>query len=325
MENKPEFVEVVGKDSNGNDVTVFVKQPSTKEYRDSQVEYNKAFRSALEGGAILKKKLGEYMRGQGLWDDAKDSEEKRLLNKISELESSLKKGGIPLLEAKEAALELRRTRSEFRILIAERTVLDSNTVEGQSDNARFNALVSLCVYKQDKSTLAFGGVEDYDKLADQDWAAKAASELASMIYELDPDYDNTLTENKFLKAYNFADESNQLVNSDGHPVFVDREDDNKEYLINKEGKFIAYNTDEGYKNQDPEDAYLVNKDGDKVDEDGNIIEGFSPFLDESGKPVPVPVAEKAEDSTEETEEEVAEEAENAPKKRGRPKKTEEVS
>ena len=323
MENKPEFVEVVGKDSKDNDVKVFVKQPSTKEYRDSQVEYNRAFRSALEGGAILKKKLGEYMRSQGLWDDAKDSEEQKLLARISDLDGQLKKGGIPLSEAKEIALDLRRIRAEFRMLIAERTVLDGNTVEGQADNARFNALVSLCVYKEDKATLAFSDLNSYDKVADEEWAAKAAGELASMIYELDPDYDNSLTENKFLKTYNFADETNQLVNGDGHPIFVDREDNNKEYLIDKEGKFIAYNTDEGYKNQDPEDSYLVNKNGDKVDEDGNIIEGFSPFLDDSGKPVPVP--EKAEDSTEETEEEVAEEAENAPKKRGRPKKTEEVS
>ena len=323
MENKSEFVEVVGKDSKDNDVKVFVKQPSTKEYRDSQVEYNRAFRSALEGGAILKKKLGEYMRSQGLWDDAKDSEEQKLLARISDLDGQLKKGGIPLSEAKEIALDLRRIRAEFRMLIAERTVLDGNTVEGQADNARFNALVSLCVYKEDKATLAFSDLNSYDKVADEEWAAKAAGELASMIYELDPDYDNSLTENKFLKTYNFADETNQLVNGDGHPIFVDREDNNKEYLIDKEGKFIAYNTDEGYKNQDPEDSYLVNKNGDKVDEDGNIIEGFSPFLDDSGKPVPVP--EKAEDSTEETEEEVAEEAENAPKKRGRPKKTEEVS
>ena len=323
MENKPEFVEVVGKDSKDNDVKVFVKQPSTKEYRDSQVEYNRAFRSALEGGAILKKKLGEYMRSQGLWDDAKDSEEQKLLARISDLDGQLKKGGIPLSEAKEIALDLRRIRGEFRVLIAERTVLDGNTVEGQADNARFNALVSLCVYKEDKATLAFSDLNSYDKVADEEWAAKAAGELASMIYELDPDYDNSLTENKFLKTYNFADETNQLVNGDGHPIFVDREDNNKEYLIDKEGKFVAYNTDEGYKNQDPEDSYLVNKNGDKVDEDGNIIEGFSPFLDDSGKPVPVP--EKAEDSTEETEEEVAEEPENTPKKRGRPKKTEEVS
>ena len=182
MAEKKDFVEVNSKDKNDNEVTVWVKRPSTKEYKNSQIEYNKAFREALEGGAILKKKLGEYMRSQGLWDDAKDSEEKKLLAKIADDEGRLKKGGISLSRAKEIALSLRKTRAKFRTLIAERTMLDSNTVEGQADNARFNSLVTLCVLKQDKRTPAFEDLKDYDDQGDQPWAAEAAGELASLIY-----------------------------------------------------------------------------------------------------------------------------------------------
>lgn len=318
MADKKDFVELNSKDKNDKEVTVWVKRPSTKEYKDSQVEYNKAFREALEGGAILKKKLGEYMRSQGLWDDAKDSEEKRLLNKISEQEGKLKKGGISLTKAKDIAIQLRKTRAKFRNLIAERTMLDSNTVEGQADNARFNSLVTQCVLKNDKRTPAFDDLKDYDDQGDQPWAAEAASELASMIYELDPNYDNTLEENKFLKAYNFANKENQLVNEDGHRIFIDEEDD-EEYLIDENFRFVAYRTDEGYKNQDIEDRYFVNKEGKEVTEEGELVEDdFEPFLDASGEPVPVPEEETAEETDEET-------AENTPKKRGRPKKTEEVS
>jgi len=322
MADKKDFVEVNSKDNNDKDVTVFVKRPSTKEYKNSQIEYNKAFREALEGGAILKKKLGEYMRSQGLWDDAKDSEEKKLLNKIADDEGRLKKGGISLSRAKEIALSLRKTRAKFRTLIAERTMLDSNTVEGQADNARFNSLVTLCVLKQDKRTPAFEDLKDYDDQGDQPWAAEAAGELASLIYELDPNYDNTLEENKFLKAYNFANKENQLVNEDGHPIFLDEEQE-EEYLVDENLRFIAYRTDEGYKNQDAEDRYFVNKEGKEVTEEGELVEDdFEPFLDDSGKPVPVPEEEPAEETDEETTEETAE---NTPKKRGRPKKTEEVS
>ena len=324
MVNKDDdFIEVISEDKEGNEVKIFVKKPGTKEYRESQIEYNRAFRAALESGAVLKKRLNEYMREQGIWDDEKETQEQKLLNLMTDSEAALKKGGIPLAEAKELALKLRATRAEFRSLVAERTVLDGNTVEGQADNARFNALCVECIYNKDKRTLSFSSIEEYDKQGDQPWAVKAAGELASALYQLDPNYDNTLTENKFLKAYNFANEKNRLINADGHPIFIDKEDNNKEYLINENGRFIAYRTDEGYKNQDPEDAYLVNKEGLEVNEDGDLVDGFSPFLDDSGNPVPVP--KKAEDSTEEAEEEVAEEAENAPKKRGRPKKTEEVS
>jgi hypothetical protein len=316
-----DLVEVNGKDLNENDVAVWVKRPSTKEYKDSQVEYNRSFREALEGGAILKKKLGEYMRSQGLWDDAKDSEEKRLLAEIGKQESKLRKGGISLSKAKDIALELRKTRSKFRNLIAERTMLDSNTVEGQADNARFNALVTLCVLKTDKRTAVWENLEDYNADAEQPWAAQAAGELASLIYEIDPNYDNSLEENKFLKAYNFANKDNQLVNEDGHRIFVD-EEDGHEYLIDENFRFVAYRTDEGYKNQDTEDRYFVNKEGKEVNEDGELVEDdFVPFLDDSGKPVPVPEEEVSEETSEET----AEVEENAPKKRGRPKKTEEVS
>ena len=59
MANKEDFVEINSKDENDNEVTVWVKKPAAKDYKASQVEYNRSFREALEGGAILKKKLGE--------------------------------------------------------------------------------------------------------------------------------------------------------------------------------------------------------------------------------------------------------------------------
>ena len=97
-------------------------------------------------------------------------------------------------------------------------------------------------------------------------------------------------------------------------------------MIDENFRFVAYKTDEGYKNQDPEDRYFVNKEGKEVTEEGELVEDeFVPFLDDSGKPVPVPKEEATEETAEEDSEETAEVEENTPKKRGRPKKTEEVS
>tara|TARA_A100001201_G_scaffold143346_1_gene144611 strand:+ start:37 stop:999 length:963 start_codon:yes stop_codon:yes gene_type:complete len=320
MENKQDLDKgfVTGEDLDGNEVTVFVKKPTTKEYRESQAEYNRAFRAALESGAVLKKKLNQYMRDQGLWDDEKDAQEQALLDKVSESEKALKKGGIPLSEAKELALDLRKTRAKFRSLIAERTVLDANTVEGQADNARFNSLVTLCVMKEDQTTPLFNTLEEYEKADVHPYITKAASTLANFMYDLDPNYDKNLTENKFLKTYKFANEEDELVNADGHTVAID--DEGVERLINEDGRYIAYRTDEGYKNQDPEQAYFVNSDGEEIDKDGELVADFLPFLDDSGKPVEVPKTEATEEVAEDTE--IKEEA---PKKRGRPKKTEEIA
>ena len=72
------------------------------------------------------------MGSQGVWDDAKDSEEQKLLARITDLDGQHKKGSITMSEAKEIAIDLRRIRAEYRHLIAERNVLDGNTVEGQA-------------------------------------------------------------------------------------------------------------------------------------------------------------------------------------------------
>ena len=305
---------VEGKDEDGNEVKVYVKKPTSVEYRDSQIEYNKTFRSALESGALLKKKLVDYMKDQGIWDEKKQAEYDRLVEKIQQLEGVLDAGGIPLVEAKNTAFDLKQARGEFRLLIAERTALDSNTAEGQADNARFTSLLAQCILKEDGRNRVFADIDSYEESASQPWAVQAASELANMLYDLDHDYDKNLKENQFLVNYGFANEDLQLTNSDGHLIDID--EDGVERLIDKEGRFIKYDDDGN--------AIYINRKGEEVDEDGKPKVAFQPFLDDKGKPVDVPVTE--EETAEETSEETAESEEEtpAPKKRGRPKKSEET-
>jgi hypothetical protein len=304
---------VKGKDKDGNEVTVLVKKPSVQEYRDSQIEYNKTFRSALESGALLKKKLNDYMREQGIWDDEKEAQYNKFVEDIGESEKVLEQGGIPLKKARNVALKLRELRNDFRSLIAERSALDSNTAEGQADNARFNALVALCILNSGTEEKKFKTMAEYDKVATEEWASKAASELAGMIYELDPDYDKNLTENQFLVDYSFADDELRLINSDGHLIDID--EDGAERLVDENGRFVAYNEDG--------EQYFINRDGEEVNAEGKRKVAFSNFLDDDGKPVPDQSSsgdtESGEEDTE-SEEETTEEASQPTKPRGRPKK-----
>ena len=129
-----------GEDLNGDVVKFSVKTPGA-EVKKSQSVYNKAFKQALDDGALLRQKLTAYMRDQDLWDDAKQKKYETLLEEIDAMEESLQKGGIRLSTAKEIALDLRKKRETFRDLIAERNALDSASAEGQADNARFEELV----------------------------------------------------------------------------------------------------------------------------------------------------------------------------------------
>ena len=266
---------IVSNDKKDKEVKVAVLKPRSKHLREAQLSYNRAFRDALESGALLRQKLEDHMREQGIWDDDKQDRYDEINTTVLEGEKKLAKGGISLSEAKTLALDMRVARAELRELIAERTIMDGNTAEGQSDNARFNALVTECVVSVDNNNVKkFNSMDDYDAVADEPWAVEAASELANMLYDLDPNYDNNLPENKFLKDYEFIDEDLRLVNDDGHLV------DAEGRLINSDGRFIAYDDDE--------EEYYIDRDGNKLNEEGDYVVDFSPFLDDSGKPVSNP-------------------------------------
>ena len=104
---------VTGEDHDGNEVVVVVKRPTAQCYNKSQIAYNKSFREALDSGALLRQKLTDYMKEQGIWDEKKEKQYEVLAEEINGMEEALKKGGIRLSQAKEIAFNLRGKREEF--------------------------------------------------------------------------------------------------------------------------------------------------------------------------------------------------------------------
>lgn len=258
---------VESEDSNGNKVTVVVRPPTAKDKNGAQLQYLKSFRQALENGAILKQKLDDHLKEQGVWDEAKQKEYEKVLTTINEGERKLQKGGIKLEEAKALAFSMKQARLEFRALIAERSVMDANTAESQADNASFDYLASVCIIDSSKGQPIFNSLEDYQDNGDEPYVAAAAGKLAEKLYKLDPNYDKGLPENEFLVKYKFADEELRLINKDGG--FVDDEG----RLVNEDGRFID------------EEGNFVDAEGNPVTEDGKYNDEFSPFLDDDGNPI----------------------------------------
>ena len=276
-------------DNDDKEVILVVKRPTPENYNKSQIAYNKAFREALDSGALLRQKLTDYMSQQGLWDKKKEAEYESLVKEINDKEEALKGGGIRLSKAKEVALELKEKRNDFRELLSEKNGLDNNSAEGQADNARFVCLVSTCIFDASGSNQKFADVKAYEAQSDQPWATEAASELANMLYNLDPNYDKNLEENKFLKEFNFVDEELRLINDEGHLA------DSEGRLINEEGRYIDYRTAKGKKEKNADDVYFVNREGEEVvpitNSEGeeewvkiSLVER-KPFLDEKDDPI----------------------------------------
>jgi hypothetical protein len=271
-----------GEDINGNIVKFSVKTPGAEEIKKSQIVYNRAFKQALDDGALLRQKLTAYMREQKLWNDAKQKQYDDLLEQIGEMEESLQKGGIRLTTARQIALDLRGKREEFRSLIAERNSLDAASAEGQADNARFEELVRLCTINPENNQRYFSSESDYNESANQPWVVVAAEKLGNAMYGLDPNYEKNLEENKFLKEFKFVNDELRFINEDGHTV------DSEGRLTNEDGRYIAYENDDDYKAK--KNPYFVNKDGERVVEgkDGWIKESMKerqPFLDDEDNPI----------------------------------------
>lgn len=249
------------------EVALLVRSPSLSDQREAQKAYNQAFTDAIKSNAVVRAKLDDVLEEQGLWNKEKQAKFTQLQQEILDGEKRLAKGGFSLKEAKNLALEMKRTREEIRDLISVRTSLDNHSAEGQADNARFNYLVSSCVVYKDSNEKYFKNLEDYINKADDPAALLGAQKLANMIYGLDNNFEKNLPENKFLQKFKFVDDKLRLVDKQGRLIDADGR------LIDSEGRFID------------EQGNYVDKFGNRVDKEGEYVVDSQPFLDEDGNPI----------------------------------------
>lgn len=256
-----------------------IKAASLSDQREAQKIYNQAFSDAVKSGSIVRARLDDLLKEQGLWDDKKEIEFVTIQKQLSDNDKVLSKGGISLKQAKSIAVTMKKLREQLRDLISVKSNLDTHTAEGQADNARFNYLVSSCVVYKDSKKPFFASYENYLNRSSELVALLGAQKLASIMYGLDSDYEKKLPENKFLIKYKLVNNDLEYINSDGHLV----DEDNR--LVNAEGRFIN------------KEGQFVDKDGAVVDDKGVYVVEFEPFLDDEGKPIAV----ENNDSTTETE------------------------
>ena len=264
-ENKFNFeVEEKGKSV---DRAFSITEVTLQQQNEATKVYNRAFRDALESGALLRNKLEDYMRNQGLWNDEKQADLELLQKEILDKEKQLAKGGIRLSVAKDTAMEMSEKRVEIRTMLMERNSLDGSTAEGQADNAKFDYLVSASLVYNDSNKPYFKDLADYRNRNTEPVALEAAKRCAQKLYGLDSNHEHNLAENKFLKEFSFIDEDLRLINKDGK--LVDREGN----LVNEDGRYID------------EDGNLVDVDGNPVTVEGEYDFERQPFLNEDGKPI----------------------------------------
>jgi len=223
------------------DKRYFIKPLDGKVITQGRKAYTKAFKKAIEEGAILKKSLDDHMRRQGLWDDQKQEEYTVLIKQSADLEYKIKSGHFKSAsELRDKALELKRIRMQTTDLMSVRNSMDAITAEGLADNEQFNYFVAASVYDYLTQKPVFSSLQDYEGQSDSKLSMECASKFASYFYELEENFEDTFLENKLLKKLNLLDDKGFLVNKDGQRV--------------------------------DEDGNLLNKEGSRVDTEGNRID-----------------------------------------------------
>lgn len=253
------------KDEKGKTVKLAVKRPDVEQSKELKKIWNRAFSDALQSGAPVRAKINDIARQQDLWNDVKEAELNKLQKELFSAELKIQKGGSAGLTkktAKELALRMREIRAEIRDLTASRNELDARCAEAQAQAEEFAHSVPMCTVWAETGDKYFKDYNDFKARDNETAALDAAKYLALLQYNLDPNYESSLVENKFLKQYGFVDDQLRLVNAKGQLV------DSKGRLIREDGRFI------NEKNE------LVDADGNLVDEEGNYKVEFTPFLEE---------------------------------------------
>lgn len=250
---------------NGENKVLYVISPTRKHEEKAKVISNRVFRDCVKTGSFFRSELNAVLKERGILTN----EEEKVLTEATEFlengKKKLKAGGIELDEARKLAVDMRKKRFEIIAITIKLNEHDAMTVEGQTDNAYFDALVSLCVLDEEGNPV-FNSYEHYLDESKEDYASTAAKTLSSIIYGTNDNWEKELPENKFLMKYKFVDEKLRLVNKDGHYV------DSENKLINEDGRYVNENNE------------FVNRDGERVDENGDLIVEEKPFLS-NGDPV----------------------------------------
>jgi len=235
---------VLDEDKPDEKIKIVVKKPSNRVQTEAARIGALVWTKCIKDGVMTKQELEKFMTDKGIWGKNKEQEKEDLSKEISVLEKKLYLGGesptkkgarrkkIKLSEAKDLAIEMRRKRGALRDLLAEKIVLETNTAESLSENAKFDYIVAKCTFREDGTTPVYSSPEDYGQRAEDAIAFNAAGTLAEMMYSINKDFEAKLPENRFLSRFGMINEEMHLVNKDGTTV------DTKGNRINDDGHYL---------------------------------------------------------------------------------------
>lgn len=246
MITKKDFVVTVKNDDGSEQSTnYFVKAPSQEAIKGADRYRAKTWNQCLMDGIITKKELQAVLLKRGLWSEEKEVEEKKIGTELFELEKKLFLGDgakkAKVSDGKKIVVQMKELRVKLRDHIAERIGMEENTAEALADNARFDYLVSECVFHED-GLRVYKDIDDYNQKSSDQVSILGATNLAQLLYQYDSKFEESLPENAWLKKLGLVNDKLELVDEQGELVDQEgRRINNLGHYINDEGKRVDVN------------------------------------------------------------------------------------
>lgn len=218
MNNKRKFNVT---EPDGTVVELAVVRPSVELRRDADIFKSVQFGKYAKAGILFKDVIEKCLRDQGVWDDEKEAKRQELFTKITSGVTKLKAGGIRKSEAKKVALETQQARLSLAQLMADFNQLERDTVEGKSEQDKFEWLISKCTVYDQGGKPYFSSLTDYKDKEDQPHVEQIAEEFAGFYYGAGTDVLKELPENKFLIDYGFMNDKFEMLDETGVPVKIE--------------------------------------------------------------------------------------------------------
>jgi hypothetical protein len=210
--NRKEFT--ITEDS-GKEVVLCVRTPQYEDIEAADKVYASKIASLVResGGKrlLLRSQVNDFLKTSGVWTDEDETKIQTLNDEIDVLLTKLRKGGLKMSEGRELAIATMEKRKEIVRVSSKRQIFDDTTIESVAEAEKMDYLVYSCTVYSDSGDNYWNSFEDMknDKLSD---AYRQASVTAyDVIFNVNPEFEKRLPENRWLKKYGFIDDELNYV------------------------------------------------------------------------------------------------------------------
>ncbi len=167
------------------DVKYAVVSPSVEQKRNADIHKSVTFGKLARAGVMFRESLFKVLREGGVWNDDKETLHESIREAIRDGLAKLEDGKLTEDEAKSVAEGIKSSRQALNVLLADYFKNDEYTVEGMSEQAKFQFLVSQCTIYDDSGKKVFASLEDFLDKQDSEVGECAALEFARLYHGYD--------------------------------------------------------------------------------------------------------------------------------------------